>query len=55
MSVGNLQGSFALARPMSFVFPYHPFGPEEIRFLCMFTKSLYAIMNPEFMNSLEHT
>ena len=29
MSVGNLQGSFALARPMSFVFSYHSFGPSQ--------------------------
>ena len=29
MPVGNLQGAFALARPISFVFSYHPFDPSQ--------------------------
>ena len=28
---------------------------KEIQFLCTFTKNIYAIMNPEVINAVEHS
>ena len=67
-SVEDLQGLFSWTRPISFIFSYHPFHAfqeqslvtascewrKEFDSYYVYSPSIYAIMNPEFINSLEH-